>query len=253
MENKDHYSIFAEEWTQRMRDGKNIVHDYIAKPALYSNLGDVKDKDVLCIGCGSGEECAHIASLGAKRVVGIDLSPAFIEIARKSFPDIEFYVMDMEDLSFVRESFDVVVSSLTIHYVPSWAKSLEEIKRVLRVGGRAVITSNHPIRFGSQMKRVYKCETFVMGYTRYKDLKTKEEVYGDYLNEREIEDKWFNKFNVTYYHKSISGMFKAIKDSGLSLVNFLEPKPEPWVKDANESFYNIHTKIPFIVLFEVVK
>ena len=254
MNKQDYYSSFADEWAQRMRDGKNIIHDYIAKPALYSKIGDVQGKDVLCVGCGSGEECEYIASLGANRVVGIDLSPALIKIAKESFPEIEFYTMDMEELAFVRESFDLVISSLTIHYVGDWSKTLQETKRVLKDSGRVIITTNHPIRFGSEIKRAYIQESFTLGYVRFREYTKPSLVFGDYLNERRIEDKWFNRsFKVEYYHRPLSAIFKDFKDSGLTLIDFIEPKPEEWVKEVNENFYNIHSKIPFLMLFELQK
>ncbi len=252
--NEDLYKDYAEQWTERMRAGKNIVHDYVAKPALYKTLGDLKNKKVLCIGCGSGEECAYIKSQGASEVVGTDISPDFIRIAKESFPDIDFKVMDMEKLVLEKGYFDIVVSSLTMHYVQNWKKTLSEIKKVLSDNGRVIISTNHPIRFGAEVKREKEREIFLLGYIRYKDPKLFGDVIGDYLNERKIDDMWFrNKFAVTYYHKPISSIFNEINESGFEIINFSEPKPEEWVKKENESFYNIHTKIPLFMIFELKK
>ena len=94
------YNQKAKEWAERMRSGKNFAHTYLEKPAMYGKLPDLKNKTVLCIGCGSGEECAHLLSLGAKKVVGIDLSKELIAIAKASYPNIEFFTMDMAKLKF---------------------------------------------------------------------------------------------------------------------------------------------------------
>lgn len=251
---EDLYANFAEEWTQRLRDGKNIVHDYLAKPAIYKQIGDVAGKEILCIGCGSGDECAELMALGAKKIIGIDLSPALIEIAKKSFPDIEFHVMDMENLGFDPESFDLVVSSLTMHYVPSWIKTLVEIKKVLKKNGRAVVSTNHPIRFGAQIERMPDKEIFVLGYTRYTEHKKEGDIFGNYLEDRKIEDSWFrDRLKITYYNRPISSLMRDIQEAGLNIRAFVEPSPEEWVREKNESFYNIHTKIPLIMIFELEK
>ena len=252
--NQDHYSDYAKEWTQRMRDGKNIIHEYIAKPALYKQIGDVKGKDILCIGCGSGEECSYLKEIGANRVVGIDLSPALIDIAKESYSGIEFYVMDMESIDLEDDSFDMVLSSLTLHYVSNWTQTLIQINKVLRKNGNVIISTNHPIRFGAEVKRMPDREIFVLGYIRYKAPKVLGDTYGDYLTERKITDKWFrDRFEVTYYHRPISAIIKDIKESSFDLVDFLEPLPETWVKEANESFYYLHSKIPLIMIFELKK
>jgi len=51
------YNCHAVILAERMRSGKNLSHDFLEKPAMYKKLPNLKDKNVLCIGCGSGEEC----------------------------------------------------------------------------------------------------------------------------------------------------------------------------------------------------
>lgn len=249
--NKDHYEHFASEWAQRMRDGKNVTHEYLSKPALFDAIGDVLGKEILCVGCGSGEECGRLVELGAKRVVGIDLSPALIEIAKKSYPQIEFYVADMEEMKF-NSSFDVIVSNLTMHYVPSWLKTLERMKETLKENGEIIISTNHPIRFGAEIKRMDDKEIFLLGFIRYKEVGVLGDVIGDYLNERKVEDSWFRgRFNVEYYHRPISSIINEILQSGFKIKEFIEPKPPEWVKDKEKSFYHIHTKIPLFMIFRL--
>jgi 2-polyprenyl-3-methyl-5-hydroxy-6-metoxy-1,4-benzoquinol methylase len=82
----DAYNKFAEKWANAKRDRSSIFHRYLEKPGMYGKLPDLVGKDVLCIGCGSGEEGEFLRSLGAKRVVGIDISEGLIDIARKTYP-----------------------------------------------------------------------------------------------------------------------------------------------------------------------
>ncbi len=248
---KDHYEDFASEWAQRMRDGKNIVHEYLIKPALFDAIGDIKDKIVLCVGCGSGEECQKMLELGAKKVVGIDLSPALIDIAKKSYPEIDFFVADMEEMEF-NIPFDLIVSNLTMHYVPSWTKTLQKMKKALKENGEIIISTNHPVRFGSEIKREQEREIFLLGYIRYIQNGLTGDVIGDYLGERKIEDSWFRgRFKVEYYHRPISSIINEILKNGLQIKEFIEPVPPAWVAEKEKSFYHIHTKIPLFMIFRL--
>lgn len=244
------YNNFADEWASRLKRGKNLPHDYIAKPALYELIGDIKGKTILSIGCGSGEECSYFMSQGAKRVVGIDTSDKLIAIAKKQFPSGEFYTMDMENISLV-DTFDIVVSNLVMHYVPTWNKTLKEIKKILHPEGRVIISTNHPIRFGAEIKREETREIFLLGYIRYKDHSAIGDVLGDYLSEREVHDMWFGKFNISYFNRPLEAIFRDIREENFIITNYLEPKPAKWVEKENPSFYHIHTKIPLFIFLEL--
>ena len=98
---------------------------------------------VLDVGTGTGNVALAAARLVGPRglVVGIDLSRAMLQVARRrtgSLP-IEFQEMDAEALGFGDATFDVAVSSLLagVHIV----RVLSEMHRVLRPGGRAVFAS----------------------------------------------------------------------------------------------------------------
>ncbi len=157
----DSYNKNAKKWAHAKRDGSSIFHTYLEKPAMYNKLPNVKDKTVLCIGCGSGEEVNYIHSLGAKRIVGIDIAEGLIAIAEKSYADFEFHVMDMEKLEIPPESFDFAFSSLTMHYLLDWTKALSSLRKVLRKNGIFLFSINHP---------------FFSAVERYEDEKVKSRI-----------------------------------------------------------------------------
>ncbi len=142
------YNKYAKNWAKDLRAGKNKSHEFLEKPAMYKKLPNLSNKIVLCIGCGTGEECEYLLSSGAKKVIGVDLSPGLIEYAKKSYPDIEFHVMDMEKLKFKDSSFDYIYSSLTMHYVEDWKKPLKEAHRVLKNGGGSPFLYTSPCTLG---------------------------------------------------------------------------------------------------------
>jgi len=222
------YDDYAVRWAERMRSGANIAHTYLEKPAMYKKIPNLKGKNVLCIGCGTGEECEKLKKMGAKNVVGIDISEGLINYAEKSYPHLEFYVMDMENISFKGKVFDFIYSSLTMHYVKDWRKTLKGVYRVLSNEGSFLFSTHHPVKWGSKVKRDKDKNSFLMGYVKY--VSGACDTFGDYQNTRKITDVWFNEFKVSYYHRPLSAIIKDILGSNFSIVDFLEPKPILGVK-----------------------
>jgi hypothetical protein len=90
-----------------------------------------------------------------------------------------------------------------------------------------------------------------MGYEKFKSGECK--VFGDYLNARKIDDIWFNEFKVSYYHRPLAEIIKDIIKSGFFISDFIEPKPTKGVIKEKPNFYDIHTKIPLFMIFELRK
>jgi SAM-dependent methyltransferase len=100
-------------------------------------------ESVLDLGCGAGFDAFIAAQLvgPAGRVVGIDLSPEMLAVARAGqaeagFPEVEFREASVEALPFPDTSFDVALSNGVLNLVPDKPAALREIFRVLRPGGR---------------------------------------------------------------------------------------------------------------------
>jgi len=105
---------------------------------LFQCLGlDVKDKDVLEIGCGNGYGGYLLNQLQPKSYVGLDVMEEQIEIAHRNYPQYRFLVQDATDLSqFENTSKDVVVIFGVLHHIPEWRKVIDEIARVLKPDGQ---------------------------------------------------------------------------------------------------------------------
>ncbi len=93
---------------------------------------------VLEIGCGSGH---LLAALRPGRGLGIDISPAMVETARRLQPGIEFRVMDAEEME-LSEPFDFVVLSDTLGYFCDIQKAFAELRRVCSPDTRVLITAH---------------------------------------------------------------------------------------------------------------
>lgn len=111
-------------------------------------LPDLNDCDVLEIGCGRGDfACELIRRFPRARVRGVDFSDQAIEIAKERFSGfvepIEFSVGDAQALSYRADSFDWIISCECIEHVPSPGAMAKEMCRLLRPGGRFILTTEN--------------------------------------------------------------------------------------------------------------
>ena len=102
---------------------------------LSKYLGQTKQKiKVIDLGCGTGSLTKKLSVLDSE-VYGCDISSKCIESANKLYPDINFSVQDIENLSFVDNFFDVAIFSGVLHHFDNFNKPLMEAKRILKKGG----------------------------------------------------------------------------------------------------------------------
>lgn len=122
---------------------------YIEQPAMRKAVGDVRGLKIFEAGCGPGILAEYLIHEGAK-VVGFDVSPKMIELAKKKNPkNATFFVADgAMPLPLGPEQngqFDLVVASLAMDYIKDWSTPLMEFHRLLKSKGRFIFTIQHPL------------------------------------------------------------------------------------------------------------
>ena len=104
-------------------------------PELVRQVGASPGVHALDLCCGPGVVTAGLHSAGAE-AIGLDFSPAMLQLARQNVPEAEFIEGDAMHLPFEDARFDAVTIGFGILHVPDPVSVLEEAHRVLRLGGR---------------------------------------------------------------------------------------------------------------------
>ena len=122
-----------------------FVHAYYERPAMLALAGDVAGRRILDAGCGAGPLFAALRDRGAI-VTGIDKSAGMVGLARRRLgDDADLQVAELGNvLPFPDDTFDDVTASLVLHYLEDWGPALAELRRVLKPGGRLIVSVDHP-------------------------------------------------------------------------------------------------------------
>ena len=109
-------------------------------------------------------------------------------------------------LPYGDDEFDLVVVSLALHYVEDWGPTLAELRRVLRPGGRVLVSIIHPLVYAFEYR-----DRDYFALTRYS------------------EDYNFGgtKAVMTYWHRPLQDVVAAFFDSGLTITSVTEPEAIP--------------------------
>jgi SAM-dependent methyltransferase len=110
-------------------------------------LGDIRGRTVLDLGCGTGENIVPLVESGA-RVIGMDISPDLIALARKRLDDAKLEatleVGSAYDTGLPDESVDVIFCIALVHHLDI-GRAVDEMLRILAKGG--VVILKEPVRF----------------------------------------------------------------------------------------------------------
>lgn len=124
--------------------------DFSCLDDTLSGLLDVNGKDVIQLGCNNGRESLSLFALGARSVVGVDQSAAFLEQARvlnaRSPHPAEFVESDIHHLpGSLHNRFDVALITIgVLNWMPDIGEFFRHVASTLRPGGKLVIYETHP-------------------------------------------------------------------------------------------------------------
>ena len=108
---------------------------------IVSNYQITNGMRVLELGCGTGDMWTRKSNLITKcaELVLTDFSEGMIQTARSNigdFPNVTYRVVDIQEIPFEMNSFDIVIANMMLYHVPDLGMGLSEVKRVLKESGR---------------------------------------------------------------------------------------------------------------------
>jgi ubiquinone/menaquinone biosynthesis C-methylase UbiE len=157
--------------------GRSLVRERLSREARLGSLVE--------FGCGTGYYTDVLAS-HSDSVVATDLSPGMLELARDRIKaaNVSFQIEDVQRTSFPDGVFDTVFMSLLIHFTEP-QKALSEVRRILKPGGRLIISNLDPDSLGRWDRTRCTLRMLYHGATGYR-LKPPKGFGENILSEREL-------------------------------------------------------------------
>ena len=225
---------------QAIRKREVNANDLFETPFFMALMPELAGAAVLDLGCGAGGHCAGFVRRGARRVLGIDISEKMLDAAKRenSHPRIEYRRMPMEEIGALDERFDVVASSLAIHYVADYDALVRRVYDLLKPGGVFVFSQEHPL------------STCFSGGARWTKDENGEKLYAnisDYSVDGRRESRWFVD-GVQKYHRTFSTVVNALIEAGFAIERMIEPTPDEAMLEAHPEYRDLLHKPDFLLI-----
>ena len=213
-ENKYDDPVFFEKYSQMTRSQKGLegAGEWEDFRAIFPPLAG---RSFLDLGCGYGWHCQYALEQGAASVTGVDLSEKMLAKARElTDPSIHYIHCALEDYAFVPGSVDVMMSSLTLHYIQDLNTMFQKMATALKRGGDLAFSIEHPI-FTAEGKEdwIYDENGKIVCWPvdRYFDESLRESIF---LGEK-----------VVKYHHTMTSILNGVIQAWLTLTAVKEAEP----------------------------
>jgi SAM-dependent methyltransferase len=228
----------AAAWIAELGDHGDFGRRFVLDPVMLPRALAVIPDKVLDVGCGEGRFCRMLAGRGIS-ATGIDPTRSLLATARRRDPGGEYIEAEAEALPFENETFDLVVSYLSLIDIPDVAPAIAEMVRVLRPGGRLLIANLTSFNTAG-------VET---GWLQDSDGNKLHYPVDDYLRERSA---WleYRGIRVQNHHRPLSTYMQLLLEQGLRLSFFEEPAPVAEAPSARAAAY---VRAPWFLVMEWVK
>jgi ubiquinone/menaquinone biosynthesis C-methylase UbiE len=209
------YNLIAEEYKRaKLQPWRAHVESF----TLFKLLGDPAGMSVLDLACGEGFHTRVLRQKGGARVVGVDISAAMIDLARREEArqplGIEYVVADVKELA-LDAKFDIVFAAYLLNYAQTEGELRQMCSAIanhLRPGGRFVTVNNNPEYSGqTESMRQY-------GFRRH----TSERVDGAPVTWEFFLDN--GTFAITNYFLSLAAHERALHDAGMHEIAWHPPE-----------------------------
>lgn len=204
---------------------------YIEQPAMRAALGAVGALDILDAGCGPGILAAYLLANGARSVIGLDITPRMLELARERAPGARLLLADLgKPLPIEDDAVDVVAASLALDYVRDWSMPLSEFVRVLRPGGRLVFSVQHP----------------TASYAWYQPVTP----FGVHYVETDWRGFGNEVVTVPDYYRSFDEVVNPVIGAGFRIEQLTDAKPVADLREVDPDAFEKYSRKPTFMVVE---
>ena len=221
---------FAESYSNKIEyNSHNALYE---RPAVRSLLGDIAGMKILDAGCGPGVLSSELIDNGAV-LTSVDFSPEMIRLTKER-TDNRARVLELnlnKPMEMLEdEEFDIIVSSLTIHYLNDLTLFFSECNRVLKKDGIMVFSTHHPF----------------MDFSFHSD--------GNYFETELVKDEW-PSYNISmeFYRRPLSELFNIVRQAEFTVDEILEPLPSEKCKEKFPDAFDVLSKKPWFIIFKLRK
>jgi SAM-dependent methyltransferase len=221
----------------RSEHGLGVVYEWAAFQRLLPV--SIAGMRVLDLGCGLGCFAREARARGARQVTGVDLSERMLEEARRRTDDAGIvYVRDsLETFAAAQSSFDLVVSSLALHYIADYAGLVRRVATWLVPDGRFAFSVEHPIFTAHGTSDWYRNESGVALHW----------PVDHYRDEGERSTRWFVD-GVVKYHRTVETYVNGLVEAGLQLMRLEEPEADAALLAEKPEWLQERRRPPFLLL-----
>ncbi len=220
----------ATAWIAEMGDLGDFGRRFVLDGPMMSLVRRRAHATALDVGCGEGRFCRMLQPLGI-RTTGIDPTEALLARAVTLDPEGDYRVGLAEDLAFADQTFDLVVSYLSLIDIAPLGRALSEMARVLRPGGSLLIAN----------LTGFTTAGMVFGGRRPRG----DDTHKNYLDEHTSHVSW-GGINIRNWHRPLESYMTALLDLGLRLRHFSEPRPHGGPPEKVRRYL----KAPYFLLME---
>lgn len=203
----------------RSIDGLDAAPEWPALRAMLPPLGDLR---VLDLGCGYGWFSRWAVDAGAASVLGVDVSEKMLDRAIADTDDerITYRRADLDRVVFdagssAEERFDLVYSSLTLHYLTDLDRLFGEVASTMATGDRFVYSVEHPI-FTAPSSPAFVSDA--VGHATW--------PLDQYFLRGERVTDWLAP-GVVKHHRTIGDHVAALHGAGFAVTDLVEWCPSP--------------------------
>ena len=202
-----------EQWNQAAgafaKEQEQSAFSDMNKAVVKERFTSLSGEKVLDLGCGYGYYTDYLRSIGGD-VIGVDGSPAMIEIAKEKYPESAFAVADITGKRpFEDEEFDIVFCNQVLMDIDPVGPVFTECRRVLKPGGIFYYSIVHPAFYTGEWK--VDGETGRAG-----------KMVTSYITPSVCENRFWGE--TKHYHRPLSDYLNGAAEAGLVLVHADEPK-----------------------------